>query len=244
MKIATLNTNITTTTIETDCAKIGFKYTFGLGAIYTDTLAKSKWDLLSNLIDITLVSGNGNKSLTYKMRLNALAELSAQDKSNVVIQPAYGIANFATAYFQTDISTAGNINISPNQLNIEVSSIKPDEFLDIYAISIPTQSGYLQTFEQVALKSSAPKQIDLSNAISVGVNDSITKIDMLFSDGSSVTFDYDEFKIMQTELNEQTLNVNGLAYVFTKNMSVPVVGVSSAKFYASEDTTIYINRII
>lgn len=242
MKVQTLTNVANGCTIETNLAKIGLVYKYGLGAVYTDALAKSKFDALTNQCDITLVSGEGNKAIAYKVALNKLAEISSLGPSNVVIR-ASATANFAEAFFVVDISTAGDLLITPNQIRFEVSALAASETLDVYAMQVPTESGYLIAYEQVNVIANSPKNIDVSDAITVSFTKNISKIDMFFANGQTVTYELNELILIHNELNEQSVNVNGIGYIIPLTFSIPVSNVRAITVYSDNSENIIVSRL-
>lgn len=241
MKVTTLTNVLTKTTIESDCAKIGFRYKYALGAAFTQALALTKWQALANTIDIALVTGNGTINIAFKANLRRLAEVSALDLSNVVIKQSL-TANFAEAFFSIDLTAGGSLPLGADYLSIDCAGIVSTEELDVYAINVPFYYSDVLTYSFLRATANNAKNVDLTDALMVSFSNKIAKVELVFASGVQMSYELNEIALIMYEDNQQIINIEGLAHIQTSEFAVPVVSVSNGTFYATSDEDILIVR--
>lgn len=241
MKVADLSNEITRCEVQTDIAKIGFYLKMGLGANYTQLLAKTKWDALLAKVDIQISSQSGNRQIAYKADLKALAEIAAFDTSNIIIKES-GTPMFADVFGTIEVSTGGALNLQQNTLFIDVVGLVLGDILTIYAIDMPITSEEYVSYEAKKVQMNVPTTVNLQDASLIAFTDKITKIDMLMYSGVRTVFEKDEILILNAESNEAVLNVSGQVFPFNAYMNIPVESVREATFYGLTDCNVMILR--
>lgn len=243
MKVGTITSANSKVVIQSDIAKIGFRFKYALGGVFTQALALSKWVGLVQKIDIITYLPSGSIQTAYKLPFNAVAEIGAFDESSVEIIQSV-TANFAEAFGSIEITTGGTLDLGESQIHVEVSGLAVGEEIHIYALDMPVRASNMLKYELERIEANVPKRIDLGNAISIAVNEKVIKIDALVENGVRNIYDADEIRIINNEVNDTAINVAGLAMQAGFYRCFPVNIHENATIYADSATEIVVVRVI
>ena len=233
MKVGVITNAANRVTIESDVAKVGFKFKYALAAAFTTALAQSKWNAHLATIDITAYLPAGPQQLAYKAPFTVLAEIGAFDESSVeVVQSS--TANFAEAFGAIEITTGGVLPLNGNQLVIEVNGLAAGEEIEIFSIDMPVTAEGLLKYEIEECQPSVPKNLFLGNAVAIALPASVTKIDCNMMGGVRNIYETSEIRILSNEINESSVNFAGVVAMSNLVRVIPANIMQSVTVYAQD----------